>query len=148
MKHLPIYLLLLILSACAGNGGSHETPAMTDTMALHDSTPPPHDSTYIHHFGDSLLEKKIMDTLRKLSFVQKSDRYIDSLTAHRQGIAFLLDEGNRTADEISVQAGYNGAERFETYYRFLVNPKTMGIKIYDPVTDQKQTVREYLKSQK
>ena len=148
MKQIPVYLLLLILGACGGESGSNEEPAKFDSLTLHDSLPPTHDSTYIHHFCDSKLEKQIIDTLRNLSFVRKSDQYIDSLANHRKGIAFMLDEGNSTAEEISVQAGYNGDERFETYYRFLVNPKTMAIFVYDPVTDQKITIRDYLKTQK
>ena len=50
--------------------------------------------------------------------------------------------------EVFVRAGYNGDERFETYYQFYVNPATMEIKVYDVVNDEKMTVKEYIKSQR
>ena len=83
----------------------------------------------------------------KLPFVTKSSNYIDSFSNHKHGIAFMMDEPQENEPDISVQAGYNGGERFETYYRFFVNPKTMEIKVYDPVEDKKLTIKEYLKTQ-
>ena len=60
----------------------------------------------------------------------------------------MLDAATKNETDISVQAGYNGTGRFETYYRFFVNPKTMDIKVYDPVEGEKLTLKEYLKTQK
>jgi hypothetical protein len=56
----------------------------------------------------------------KLPFVEKSNSYIDSFSNHRHGIAFMLDTAG---NKISVLAGYNGPEKFETYYNFSINPK-------------------------
>jgi hypothetical protein len=84
----------------------------------------------------------------KLPFVIKSSNYIDSFSNHQRGIAFMMDEPQENETDVSVQAGYNGGERFETYYRFFVNPKTMEIKVYDPVEDKKLTIKEYLKTQR
>jgi hypothetical protein len=102
---------------------------------------------YIHSFADTALEDKITAALMKLPFVIKSDKYIDSLSNHKHSIAFLMDEPEAPETDIPVQAGYNSNERFETYYRFFVNPKTLEIKVYDAAEDKKLTIKEYLKTQ-
>ena len=58
-----------------------------------------------------------------------------------------MDKPEAPETDIPVQAGYNGNDRFETYYRFFVNPKTMEIKVYDVADDKKLTIKEYLKTQ-
>ena len=83
----------------------------------------------------------------KLPFVIKGDKYLDLFSNHKHGIAFMLDKPESSETEIPVQAGYNGNDRFETYYRFFVNPKTMEIKLYDVTEDKKFTIKEYLKTQ-
>jgi hypothetical protein len=47
---------------------------------------------------------------------------------------------------ITVKAGYNGAERFETYYHFSVDPKTLEIKILDIISGDYISLEEYIKS--
>lgn len=84
----------------------------------------------------------------KLPFVLKSNNYIDSFSNHAHGISFMMDEPTGDEPDISVLAGYNGQQRFETYYHFLVNPKTLEIQVYDPVADTRLSVKEYLKKQK
>ena len=142
-----IYVLLLIapFTACNNNSQTSE-PAVTDTVAQKPAT----DSVakYIHSFTDTALENKITAALMKLSFVQKSNRYIDSFSNHQHGIAFLLDKADENEPDISVQAGYNGEERFETYYRFFVNPQTLDIKVYDAAEDRKLTLKEFQKTLK
>ena len=103
---------------------------------------------YVHKFADTNLENKITAALLKLPFVIKSNKYIDSFSNHTHGIAFMLDEPQGKETDISVQAGYNGEQRFETYYHFFVNPKTIEIKVYDAVVDKTISVEEFLKSQK
>lgn len=85
----------------------------------------------------------ITDTLMKLPFIVKSNAYIDSISNHQHGIAFMSDT---TDAVISVRAGYNGAERFETYYDFVIDRKTGEIKIMDPVEGDYITLKEYLKN--
>jgi hypothetical protein len=138
-----LFLLLIFFAAC-NNASKTDTVVTNDSVIIKEQT----DSSirYIHSFTDTALERKITTALLKLPFVIRSNNYIDSFSNHRQGIAFMLD--NPVANEdISVQAGYNGDQRFETYYRFDVNPRTLEIKVYDPVTDKKLTVKEYLKTQ-
>jgi hypothetical protein len=87
-------------------------------------------------------EDKILDSLQKISFVISSNRYIDSITGHKKGIAFIIDS---SGTEWMIQAGYNGEERFETYHWFYVNPAILDIKVYDVVNDEKLSIEDYLK---
>lgn len=139
-------LLIVSAAACNNNAKDQDKPVTADTSsipAVKTDTP----TAYIHSFKDTTLEDKITAALLKLPFVKKSDKYIDSISNHKHGIAFMLDEPAKDETEVSVQAGYNSNERFETYYRFFVNPKTMEIKVYDVVEDKKLTLSAYLKSQ-
>jgi hypothetical protein len=141
-----LYLLVIIFFAACNNAAKTDETVVIDSASTKikaDSA-----SKYIHSFADTALETKITDALMKLPFVMKSSNYIDSFSNHQHGIAFMMDEPQENETDVSVQAGYNGGERFETYYRFFVNPKTMEIKVYDPIEDKKLTIKEYLKTQR
>lgn len=140
------YLLVIIFFAACNNAANTDEVAVIDSSANKVKTDS--SSKYLHSFADTALESKITDALMKLPFVLKSNNYIDSFSNHQRGIAFMMDAPQENETDISVQAGYNGGERFETYYRFFVNPKTMDIKVYDPVEDKKLTIKEYLKTQR
>ena len=141
-----LYLLVIIFFAACNNAAKTDEVAVTDSSSAKikaDSS-----AKYIHSFTDTALETKITNALMKLPFVMKSSNYIDSFSNHRHGNAFMMHEPAENETDVSVQAGYNGGERFETYYRFFVNPKTMEIKVYDPVEDKKLTIKDYLKTQR
>ncbi len=144
MKKVLLFLLWIAGAVACNNAKDQKKTVTADTTVQ--TVKPDTPAAYIHSFKDTLLEDKITAALRKLSFVKKSDKYIDSISNHKHGIAFMLDEPAKDETDIPVQAGYNGAERFETYYRFFVNPKTLEIKVYDEVTDKKLTLKEYLKT--
>jgi hypothetical protein len=139
------FILLLLVSFAACNNRDTDKMATTDSLVIRQQ--PDSNVKYIHAFSDTVLERKITSALLKLPFVIKSDKYIDSISDHKKGIAFLLDNPGPDEKGISVQAGYNGDQRFETYYRFEVDPKNLDIKVYDPVSDKKLTVKEFLKTQ-
>ena len=145
MKCILQLLLVFIVAAC-NNASKTDEALVKDTAAINVKTDSA--ANYIHTFTDTVLENKITTALLKLPFVKKSDQYIDSFSNHKHGIAFLLDKPEDNETDIPVQAGYNGEERFETYYRFFVNPTTMEIKVYDVAADKKLTVKEYIKSQR
>ncbi len=145
MKQLILFVFTATCFAACNQGTDTKAPAPTDSLKglpKVDSVPP-----YVHRFADSSLEGRITGALMKLPLVIKSSQYIDSISNHKHQIAFMLDGPAAPETDIPVQAGYNGNERFETYYRFFVNPKTLEIKVYDPVEDKKLTVKEYLKTQ-
>ena len=145
MKQVLSFLLLLITFASCNNEVDKNVPLVKDSVV--NTKPADTTSNYIHAFTDTVLETKITNALMKLSFVIKSDKYIDSFSNHKHGIAFMMDKGEAGETDVQVQAGYNGHDRFETYYRFFVNPKTLEIKVYDVAEDKKLTIKEYLKTQ-
>lgn len=145
MKCILQLLLVFTVAAC-NNGSKTDEAVVKDSIAINVKTDSA--ANYIHTFTDTVLENKITKALLKLPFVKKSDQYIDSFSNHKHGIAFLLDKPEANETDIPVQAGYNGEERFETYYRFYVNATTMEIKVYDVAADKKLTVKEYIKSQR
>ena len=146
MKKELVVLFLIAGTVACNNAKDKESPVPKDTTTV-TTIKPDTPAAYIHTFKDTVLEDKIKAALLKLSFVKKSDKYIDSISNHKHGIAFMLDEPAEQETDIPVQAGYNSKERFETYYRFFVNPKTLEIKVYDVVEDKKLTLKEYLKTQ-
>jgi len=144
MKYVLYVLVLLSFSACNNS-------SKTEEVAVHDSSvaviKADTSSRYIHTFSDTVLQSRITGALLRLPFVIKSSNYIDSFSNHKHSIAFIMDDPAANETEIQVQAGYNGDERFETYYRFFVDPKTLEIKVYDPLQDRKLTVPEFIKAQ-
>ena len=141
MRLTFLILVLISFSACTNNAEQSKR-AKTDSAGVL----PAMDTTsgYIQKFSDSKLENRITTALMKLPFVKKTNAYIDSFTSHKNGISFILDSLNK--QEVSVRAGYNGDQRFETYYYFFVDPKTLEIKILDAVSDKKLSVKEYIKT--
>ena len=142
MKILLSILLVCCLNAC--NSSGDKTTTTNDSLTVSKINSQSH---YIQPVGDSALESRITDTLMSLSFIKKSDKYIDSFSGHKHGIAFMVDTLAAGETEVFVRAGYNGDERFETYHQFYVNPKTLAIKVYDVLNDKKMSVKEYIKSQ-
>ena len=81
------------------------------------------------------IEDKILNAIMSLPEVGKSNSYIDSISNHKKGIASIIDAPENGETDYSVRVGYNGDERFEVYYFFYVNQKTMQIKILDVITN-------------
>ncbi len=145
------WLAVVFLFSFAACTNSSDAPVEDSVAVKKDSLPlqPVKEAlpAYIHKFTDTALERKVTALLLKLPFVKKSDTYIDSVSGHKHGISFMLDN-TKGDSSISVLAGYNSEERFETYYHFYVDPKTMDVTIYDPLTNKTLTVKEYLKRSK
>jgi hypothetical protein len=130
VKYFFIISLVLVLLSCNNAGNNND-----DTKKVTSSR-------FIYRFADTVLEQKITDTLMKLPFIEKSNSYIDSFSNHQHGIAFMSDTAG---NKISVMAGYNGPERFETYYHFNIDPNTFEIRILDDLSGDFISIDEYIK---
>ena len=139
MKYFLLISFLLFFAACNNAGKNNDTPANDSSAPVAKKVIT---SRFIYRFADTVLEEKITDTLMKLPFIEKSNNYIDSFSNHTHGIAFMSDTAGH---EISVMAGYNGPERFETYYNFSIDPKTFEIKILEPLSGDFISISEYIK---
>lgn len=135
MRYLLITCLALAITAC-NNKGKETDPSAADTIPA--PVAEPIEATPVAPARENSIE----DSLMKLPFIIESNRYIDSLSAHQRGIAFMRDT---TDGRINIRAGYNGPERFETYYDFSIDPATNEIMILDPIFGDYITLKEYLK---
>ena len=94
-------------------------------------------------------DEKIFDQIMQIAEVQESNRQIDSLSNHTKGIALMIVERpNDGLPYFSVKVGYDGDTRFETYYLFYVDPKTLAVKIEDILSGEVLTLDEWRKQKK
>ncbi len=127
---------ILFIAGCSSNDNKENKPAAVNTE-IKDTTPAP-----VNTSRPKSREDMILDSIQKLPFIIAANKHIDSFSQHKNGIAFLIDSSEK---EWLIQAGYNGAARFETYHRLYVNPATFEITVYEVVKDEKLTVADYLK---
>jgi hypothetical protein len=137
-NHFYLLVVSLVIASC--NNSDKNAAAIADTLQK-DS------SAYIEQSIRVPMAKQndIIDTLNALPFVKESNRYLDSLSNHTRSIAYIIDT---TEKEYNVTAGYNGAERFETYYNFTINKKTREIKVQDVISGDMVTPKEFEKLRK
>lgn len=132
MKGFLFFLIAIIISACNNSGKK---------TAEEDKEKVPAAVTIPGNI--SAVKDPVTDTLMKLPFIIKSNNYIDSFSKHQHGIAFTSDTAEGV---ISVKAGYNGPERFETYYNFNIDIKTKEISIFDPAEGDYISLEQFLKN--
>ncbi len=87
-----------------------------------------------------------LDSIANIDFVVKSNRYIDSFSNHKHGIAFLLDTTKN--GEVNISAGYNGDQRFETYYSFILNKAATALQVLDRISGERMSVDAFRKTLK
>lgn len=93
-------------------------------------------------------EELIEDTIFSLKEVQEKNKLVDSISNHKQSIAIMIEKPTDKDKEYIINVGYNGNERFETYYIFYFNPETKQISIEDVIGGSKlplETWRNNLK---
>ncbi len=133
---LLLGLALFFIACQQTEKGINSSSAAIDTIETLDSDDSEKpDRKAAHVDSDKETEEKILDILAKLPEYQKTEKYIDSLSKGKKGVASMLDKPTANEpDYYKVSVGYNGDARFETYYLFYVNPNTADIKIMDEVT--------------
>ncbi len=124
-----VYCLTFLFVACH-SADSDKTNGSEDSLII---SPKPDSSKFIVDKSVSRREEKILRLIKDLKEVKASDKYIDSFSNHKKGIATLIFRPTNGLKDYNVQAGYNGDNRFETYYNFFVDSATYKIKIQDPV---------------
>lgn len=134
---MRIILLLCLLTGILSCGDKKPAPETKpeDTVTV----PPPSNPPGV----EMQKADPLMDTLLKLPFIVKSSRFIDSMTAQQHGISFITDT---LENSYEIQAGFNGLDRFETYYHLSIDKRTMEIKVLDPVEGDYIPLRDYLKN--
>lgn len=133
IKYQLCLLLIIVLIAC--NSSGNKTNAIADTL----QSPAPDSQKIMVHVSR---KGDILDTLNALPFVQEANRNIDSVTGHKSSIAYIIDT---TAGKYNITAGYNGEERFETYFLFSVDINTRAIKVEDVISGELLTPEAFEK---
>lgn len=109
---------LILFYAChaAINESMKESSALTNTVA-------------------ACTRQHALDLLLAIPEVQARDRFIDSLTGHKHGIAMIdYNEGKDTPlPYYEIHAGYSSEIRFENFYTFRVYKKDCKIEVDDPI---------------
>ena len=143
MKRLSVQYGLILVFICFATSCTNNGNTSTGTTDTTKHIPPVNADT-LKKATPIVTENDILDTLNALSFVHQSSMHIDSVTHHKHRMAFIIDTAE---NEYHVTAGYNGDERFETYYIFSVDKKTRAIKVQDVITGDMLTPAEYEKRQ-
>ncbi|WP_343681451.1 hypothetical protein [Chryseobacterium arthrosphaerae] len=127
MRKLLLGLLPLVLIAC-----KKEAPVKKEEV-----------KTTVNTCNSSHFMKKILE----LDEMKAQAKFLDSLTKGKGGIAFLTDSTKvKDGWEYSISAGYNGPDRFETYYIFYASSKDCNmLKIAEPVSGETLTIEEWRK---
>ncbi len=153
MRYSLYILVIFLLAACNNNADSKDnkpsdstfTDAIKGNAAMKDDGEKvitQIDSTDNKPaFNNEALMSTIEGRLLKLPFVKKIASYIDSFSHHKNGMAFMFDS---TENGISVMAGYNGGEHFETYYHFHIDPSTFEMQVQDEAGEM-ISIKEYIR---
>jgi hypothetical protein len=102
----------------------------------------------IQQTDDSVFVNKIMDKLFSFPEIKRKQAFVDSLSHHKRGISMIVMQKPGKANKYYwIAVGYNGAQRFETYYNFYVWPSQMEIKYLDTESGNLLTLAQWRKLQ-
>ena len=125
-KYIVIILSMILFAGCTGNKSPNQE---TSGASINSQIIIKKDA------ASASLEEEIINTVMALPECQAANAHIDSISNHQKGLASMMDPPEQGETDYSVRVGYNGDERFETYYFFYVNPSTFKVKILDIVSD-------------
>ena len=133
---------LIVFLSCHAPLHENSNSVKTDTLA----------QEIINPIVDSNLERKIIDTLVKLSMVKEDKRYIDSVNHTKQGLRIGFDtvinyyaaDGGPLID-VTVWYSKEALDSGKFHDEFYIDPKTFDIKVCDDQNDTIWTVPDYLK---
>ena len=142
MKFIIIIFSAAILFSC-NNSNKEVTSTIADTLR---STGIVVDTDKVVIAAPSTIkESQILDKIAALPEFKKSNAYLDSLTDHKHGLASMIFKPTKDEKDYYVRVGYNGDQRFETYYNFYVDSSTLDIKIADPLSADIISLAEFRK---
>ncbi len=79
----------------------------------------------------SKTKKEVLKDLLQFDEIKSSDLYIRNLTNNKQGISLMGGGGNNSDDMKYFKLGFNGEDRFETYYTIRYNQQKEFYEIED-----------------
>lgn len=123
--------LILLLTGCVKEPVKNEGSSISGVL-----------SKNIQESSDAVpddIQRVIISRISELPEFKKAQKNIASVTGGKSGVSFIIDN-TENQNCYSVQAGYNGEDRFETYYFFSLEPVTYKIRILDTLTDEYVTM--------
>jgi hypothetical protein len=122
-------ILIIAIASCnpSGKTTNDSTQKIISSNNVSDS------NQLIVNANISAKGEAILKLIQQLPEFKKSDKYIDSLTNHKKGLDALIFKPAKGEKNYNVQVGYNGTERFETYYNFYVDSTSYAIKVSDVI---------------
>lgn len=129
-------ILIVTIASCNPSGKKEEVTVLTTNDSAQNVTSSKNASDSNQLIVNAHISAKgeaILKLIQQLPEFKKSDKYIDSLTDHKKGLAALIFKPAKGEKDYNVQVGYNGTERFETYYNFYVDSTSYAIKVGDAI---------------
>lgn len=142
MKVIYVAILLTCFFSCDHKKSEDEIAKSSST----ESTISNISTDTIGHVGSQMEAQRmhlIMDSLFNLEIVKSANSWIDSISDGERSISLLPDSAADNNDELFVLAGDNRAQRFQPYFHFYINMKTLKIRIYDAVADDTIGIENY-----
>ncbi len=124
-------IAVVIVSGCAGNSVS----IMDDEDFLPGAEPPAENEWRGKKAIPGEVQDEIIRRISELPEYKEVQQNIDRISNHRKGVTSIIDLDDYGRG-YTVQVGYNGDDRFASYYFFLVLTGTYEILILD-MTDDK-----------
>lgn len=134
-------IVLVMISGCAGNS------VTTGEGFLPGAEPPAEDEWRGKKEIPAEVQDEIIKRISELPEYKEAQKNIDAVSRHRKGVTSIIDKDEKGRG-YSVQVGYSGSERFETYYFFHVDSVTYKITILDLQTDEYVTMETWRKRSK
>jgi len=103
---------------------------------------------HVQQTDDSAIVNKIMDKIFGFPEVKRKQAFVDSLSHHKRGVFMMvMQKPGKVNKYYWIAVGYNGTQRFETYFNFYVWPSQMVIKYLDNETGNLITLAQWRKMQ-
>ena len=89
----------------------------------------------------------VIEKINKLPEIEKQQKYIYSITNHRHGVSYMVDDEKIDKKEyFRIKTGYNGETHWETYQIFYVDKRTCSLYYYDTVSGNLLTIEQWRNS--
>ena len=91
------------------------------------------------------IQNTIIKKISELPEYKEAEKNIHTNAGGEKGVSFIIDK-SEDSPGYSVQIGYNGSDRFETYYFFHVKPRTYEISILDIINGEYAAIDTWRKN--
>lgn len=136
---LVLLLVCFVPGSCTHNNEVNRLLKIKDTASRSRGDSCCH---YLFQYNGEVLNTKVVDTLNRISFVKKSNHFIDSSSGHQKELDYILDTFR---NKISVIAYLDNPEKYQVFYRFLIDPVTFEINVFDTGSGNFISLEEYAK---